>query len=89
MCPAVSIAARINLECTVVDVGDPTPLTVRMTFYGAWMRDSMPRNERTADKFYLTEHYMGTELLEYSNQTQLANGLNDAIYSLPDITFDG
>lgn len=72
-----------------MDMGAPSTLTVRMTYYGAWMRDAMPRSERTSDKFYLTEHYMGTELLEYGNASQLANGLNNAVYSLPDITFDG
>uniref|UniRef100_A0A914WZU4 Olfactomedin-like domain-containing protein n=1 Tax=Plectus sambesii TaxID=2011161 RepID=A0A914WZU4_9BILA len=80
---------RRKKKCTIVDVGAPATLTIRMTYYGAWMADSMAPDERTLEKIYLTEHYMGTELLEYSNATQLVNGLNNAIYSLPDITFDG
>lgn len=57
--------------CYVNQIGKPVEVGFRKTFYGAWMRDARPRFEHDEDKRYVTEHFNGISLLEYSNEDDL------------------
>uniref|UniRef100_A0AC34GSD4 Olfactomedin-like domain-containing protein n=1 Tax=Panagrolaimus sp. ES5 TaxID=591445 RepID=A0AC34GSD4_9BILA len=75
-------------HCFLNDVGKPIFHAHANTFYGSWMRDAYPRTGSDSNKRWLTTHFQGNTINEYSTEADLRRENIHKTHKLP-YMFDG
>ncbi|XP_065337582.1 uncharacterized protein LOC135938024 [Cloeon dipterum] len=71
-----------TFDCILYAVGKPVFHRFTDKSYGAWMRDSHPRNDIMADKYWVTKEEDNNHLFEFSNKTQYRKNVPSRNYTL-------
>ncbi|KAM3722241.1 Gliomedin [Dirofilaria immitis] len=75
-------------HCYLDDVGKPMFHAHSNTFFGAWMRDAYPQNGQDMMKRWMTKHFQGDTVEEYSDEGDMRRQRVSVTHHLPYL-YDG